>query len=201
MLDATAPFSENAVHIARAAEAAVGSRTSACTVPHLAPPPAAASRRTGPLPVYVGDDGASVALGRDIASLGTLLRREVGRVADGVPASFWIEAYAAQLILDARTTTAAHATVALWPSALRRMPTFSDLHTLDELTRLLDASVHVECWSPSAGDSLWEIIAPSSTARSRLSAEYAEALVQVARERGWRAAPRERLMMMRERVG
>ena len=112
-------------------------------------------------------------------------------------AAFWVEAYAAQLVLDARSSTAATATIAIWPAALRRLPLFSDLPALDELSRLLDAAVRVRSFAPppppsrAAPDPLWTVIAPSPPARARLLADYENAVAAIARERHWPAAARD----------
>ncbi|MDB4964712.1 MAG: Thymidylate kinase [Myxococcales bacterium] len=199
VLDATASFGDNAARIAREtlSVANVGTKPS---VGSFAALPEASLARATPLAVHVGDCSSRPVLGRDIPSLASLLRRELGRGADGVAASFWVEAYAAQLVLDARTTTAASATIALWPEALHRMSCFADLHVLHELTRLLAAAVRVERFSAGGGDFLWSILAPAPAARRRLAAEYAEMVARVARERGWPRAGDERVVAGNEGV-
>ena len=184
VLDATAPFAENAERIRREALALLPSRGGGEIAEHGATtqPPA---RRSDRLPVLVGDDPDAFALGHDVADLATSLRRAIGDAADAVPTSFWIEAYAAQLVIDARSTGAARAAVALWPEALRRMRSFADLHVLAELSLLLDGAVRVVGFRHAAAHRLWSALVPSPAARQRLQAEYDEAVATIARERNW----------------
>jgi hypothetical protein len=181
-LDARAPFAANAARIAATAlplTPAAGPREGPGLVT-LAP----AATRAQPLEVAIGA-GAGVVLGGDIAVLAGWLRQQIGARADAVPLAFWVEAYAAQLVIDARTTGSGAAVVPLWPEALRRMPLFADLPVLDDLVHLVDAAVQVRALAPAAPSSPWETLVPSPAARRRLQSEYEVALQAVARERGW----------------
>ena len=190
VLDAAAPFADNAAAIASGA-LAVPSPVRAQPNAYAGAAASTVARRDERLPVHVGADGGCV-LGADVPALAAHLRREIGRAADAVPAALWVEAYAAQLVLDARTTTAPVAALPIWPGALRRMPTFADLHVLDELARLCEAAVYVERVLPGDGAPLWDLIAPAPAARRRLAAEYGRALAAIVDERGWRDAPPSR---------
>lgn len=182
-LDATAPFDENARRIRSDALGLLEGRghveameTSRAPLVH---------ERTGPLLVTVGADNDAPVLGQEVAELAVALRRAVGSVADGVPISFWIEAYAAQLVIDASSTAAPRAAVPLWPEALRRMKLFADLHVLDELSRLLDGAVRVVRFHRATTQRLWDALVPSISARRKLQAEYDDAIAAIARERNW----------------
>jgi thymidylate kinase len=198
VLEADAPFAANAARIANEALTVVAPPAAGAMRATTASPiaPAAAERaRTHALPVDIGGAADGAVLGSEIAELAAMLRDRLGRAADGVTAAFWVEAYAAQLVLDARCAIAPNATIALWPAALRRMPLFANLVALDDLSRLLDAAVSVRSFtlaSPAA-DALWTVIAPSPTARARLAAEYRDAVAAIAGERAWPHARAARL--------
>jgi thymidylate kinase len=182
-LDARAPLGENAQRIAAAALARLGEGRSAAA----APPVAAAreSGRTTPLPVVVGAPNGGAELGAEIKALAAVLRESGGAA---VPASFWLEAHAAQVVLDARTTAAPRAWIPLWPEAVRRMGRCAELVGLEELARLLDPAVDVTAWAPLADDDpVCALLAPAAGARRRFVLEHNEALAAVARERGWPA--------------
>ncbi len=185
ILDAAAPWEVNADRIAR--EAGV---SAVATSPHT---PADLARqaptRRSCLPVTAGHGDGEEVLGSDITSLVLMLREELGAEADGIPVGFWIEAYATQLVLDARTTTASSAVVSLWPGALRRMAAFVDLLVLEEVERLLEPLVTVRAWRPivaSSSATPWEMLSRSPTAQERLNEEYNDALAVVASQCGWR---------------
>ena len=165
----------------------------ACLVAPGAPPPAPPAGRCalhlGPgrgEPVVLG----SVVLGSDVASLRAALRGWCGGVADGVPESFWLEAYAAQLLLDLRILAPARASAALWPGALARMPGHRDLPVLDELAAMLAAEVEVTAYQPAAGPhaAAFAELGASPVASARLARDYAIALGELALESGWSAA-------------
>ena len=137
-LDATAPAGENAAAIAAHADRLVTSPRGPADASRLVPPPAAptAASVSDAVPrrceLRLGGTGG-LELGAEVFALRAALGDGAG--AGGAPESFWLEAYAAQLLIDLRVHARARARAALWPGALARMPGHADLPVLDELAR------------------------------------------------------------------
>ncbi|MEJ7598832.1 MAG: hypothetical protein WKG01_13070 [Kofleriaceae bacterium] len=191
VLDAAVAEAENARAIAQRVTALVTSSDADPAASSLTPP-TARSGAPGSLPcrVHLGDVGGErVELGREIFALRADLDRWCSVIARGIPEAFWLEAYAAQLVLDA-LTGARSAAIALWPGALARMTGHRDLAMLGELERMLESHVEVESFDPRADTYRSVFVALGSTAVSadRLAIDYAHQLRAIAGERGWRAS-------------
>jgi thymidylate kinase len=191
VLDSTAPESENAERIAKRATACpqAAARSEPIEVSDVAafpPGPLVAEPRSACL-LRLGAPGS--ALGGDVLELRGFLRSQVGALADAVPESFWLEAYAAQLVLDLRTHAPRKASVALWPGALVRMRDFRDLTSLGDLTLLLASEARIEgVWSSGATERARDVfrsLGASEAGSARLAHDYAEQLEALAREEGW----------------
>jgi hypothetical protein len=138
--------------------------------------------------VVIGGPAALCTLGDDALRLCAFARERLGAAAEGFPEAFWIEAYAAQIVLDVRAqprTGAARPRVALWPAALRRLALFSDLEMLDELERIALADATVLAVSPdtSGAEAAFAVLCPAAGAR--LARSYHRALEDLAAERAW----------------
>jgi hypothetical protein len=140
--------------------------------------------------VHVGVDPDRPELGGDVLALRADLERWSG--AAGVPEAFWLEAYAAQLVLEAITTRPARAAVALWPGAVAGMAGHGELAMLCELERMLTPLVEVESYDPRAAsyEPVFRALGATPAGAHRLACDYADRLARVALARGWsRAAP------------
>jgi thymidylate kinase len=136
--------------------------------------------------------GAADAPGSDVLALRDFLGARLGATACGVPEAFWLEAYAAQLVLDLRGHDGPEpVAVPLWPAALRRMSGFADLPMLDEFDRLLGECARVVACDPlpQAVEAVFAGLGATPAAAARLSAEYGAALWALALERGYGALP------------
>jgi dTMP kinase len=153
----------------------------------LAPPMAAPPGRPIVASVHVGAAADRAALGADVLALRAMLAAWCGSVADGVPEAFWLEAYAAQLVLDARTEARPRAAIALWPAAIAAMPGHADLGALAELERLLDPLIEVASYDPrpETYEPAWRGLGATAAAAVRLARAYVARLEAVAAVRGW----------------
>ncbi|HET7501320.1 MAG TPA: hypothetical protein VFK02_09970 [Kofleriaceae bacterium] len=195
-LDAAAPEDHNARAIAECVLARVPAPGS--VVADRARDPASESLmapsapRRVPLPaspcaVHIGTDSTRVALGDDVLAVRAELAAWCGAAAAGIPEAFWLEAYAAQLVLDVITHAPARAAIALWPTAVAAMADHGELAMLAELARILAPLVAVERYDPRP-----EIYAPvfrrlgaGDAAARRLARDYAAQLERCAAEHGW----------------
>jgi dTMP kinase len=188
-LDATAPAHDNARAIAERAAALVPGGGGdpgreplvAASAPRRAPPPAS------PCAVHIGADPARLALGDDVLALRAELAGWCGAAAAGIPEAFWLEAYAAQLVLDVITRAPAQAVVALWPAAVAAMADHGELVMLAELTRILASLVVVERYDPRAEtyEPMFHGLGAGAAAARRLARDYAAQLERCAAEHGW----------------
>jgi dTMP kinase len=185
-LDATRGEDDNARAIAERAVAIVaaagGEVDRSSLVPASAPPRV---RAPGPCAVWIGVDGERVALGDDALALRGALARWSG--AAGVPEAFWLEAYAAQLVIDVMTQAPARAAIALWPSAVAAMAGHGELDMLVELERVLAPLVEVERCDLRAEsyEAVFAGLGAVGAAVGRLAGDYAAQLARIAAERGW----------------
>jgi dTMP kinase len=155
-------------------------------------PPAAAPRVTAAAcAVHVGVDATRTALGADAFAVRAELARWCGGAAAGIPEGFWLEAYAAQLVLDVMTQAPARGAVALWPAAVAAMPGHGELDTLVELARMLAPRVTIEHYDPrpETYEPAFRALGASEPAARRLAGGYAAELVRIATEHGWPRAP------------
>lgn len=194
-IDAVGAEDDNAARILAHAEGVLARRGVTATRPATdptgpapAPTRGTASRERARLGVVIGGPAALCTLADDALRLCAFARERIGAAAEGFPEAFWIEAYAAQIVLDVRAhprTGAARPRVALWPAALRRLALFSDLEMLDELERiaLADATVLAVSPDPSGSEAAFAVLCPAAGAR--LSRSYHRALDELAAERAW----------------
>ncbi len=173
-LDARAPFAANAASIAAHVLDAAPPGGRAVDVPIASAP---SRPRPGPTRVVVGRFPDRPQLGAGVLALRALVD------AAAVPEQLWIEAYAAQLVLDLRAGAPDGACVPVWPAALRRL--WPDLESLAELTRLLEAEAEVESWTPEPGP-FFESFCAVAAAR-RLAEATARATRDVALADAWPA--------------
>lgn len=187
------------------------------TVPRVSPPAPVRVRRSTPARAIIGGpgggqggekdgghdgendggEGTAVVLAEELLELAALLRQELGQEpGDAVPRGLWAEAYAAQLVLDVRTSQAERVTVPLWPTALGRTAGFADppmLAMLAELERLLVPLVTIDAWYPAHPDDhagrMLRLFARGDVAQRRLLDAYNRALAEEAAARGWPRAP------------
>jgi thymidylate kinase len=155
---------------------------------HLGPAPAHERAARGAVHLGAADPDLPE-LGADVIALRAALERWCGDAARGVPEAFWLETYAAQILLDLRTGAPARARVALWPGALARMEHHGDLEMLRELERMLLAEVDVIDYRDSAPADSFAALGAHPSAAPRLARAYAAALAALADERGWPARP------------
>jgi thymidylate kinase len=157
--------------------------TERCRV-HLGPAPIGPS--TGP------STGPSslVELGGDLLSLRAAFRTWCGDAAGGAPEAFWLEAYAADLLLDLRVLAPAEARIALWPGALARMAGHADLPMLGEIDRMLAPSVEIASCAASVDGTSEAFVRLGAHRRAalRLARDYTTALDRLAGECGWPAS-------------
>ena len=181
-LDANADAEANA----RAIAAQV--RVAASDTPASAPSPSTAAARAAPRPsptvVRIAGDGT---LGGDVLALRGALADWVGAASAGVPEAFWLEVYAAQLVLDVQCEAPARATVALWPSALAALADHHELDMLRELERVLAPLVTVESYDPRAAsyEPAFRALGATPVAARRLARDYAAQLERIAAAHGW----------------
>ncbi len=123
-------------------------------------------------------------LGQEVFSLRRMLIEALGGQAEGVAEALWLEAYAAQLVLDLRTRDIERAYLPLWPEALYHMPGWGDLTALLELGRLLAPLIEVRGFRSDPVPFLGELARGPAAAR-RLEAAYGRAVNEIAEEAGW----------------
>jgi dTMP kinase len=187
-LDATAPPDENARAIAdRALPLVPSPRGPAAESRLVAPAAAPRAPAVARCILHLGGADGLPELGADIGSLRASLSSWCGDAAGAIPEAFWLEAYAAQLLLDLRTLAPSRARASLWPGALARMPGCADLVMLAEIERILLAELDIEsCAIDSAAHAVaFARLGAASTAAPRLARDYASALEQLADESGW----------------
>jgi len=191
-LDGTAPAEDNARAIAARALPLVGATGPRATPVLTAPSgaPVARSRDAPRCALHLGPCAVESELGADVLALRGALESWCGRPARGVPEAFWLEAYAAQLLLDVRTLDPARARAALWPGALARMVDHADLEMLRELERMLLAEVDIAAYqaAPEATAAAFAALGAHPSAAERLARAYADELDRLARESGWPAS-------------
>ena len=169
-LDAQAPLATNAAAIQEYVEAPRRDGTPPLPV---APVHSAPSRSGAPAQVRLGT--GHHALGIDVLTL-----RALGQMSHA-PLVFWLEALAAQVLLDVRTGRPEQASAPLWPRVMARAwPEFDGLRALADL---LDHETVVVGWSPTGPDPFLPMASPAGA--RRLAAQYHAALVEVATEEGW----------------
>jgi thymidylate kinase len=193
-LDATAPAEDNARAIAARALPLVAASGRPVT-PVLTAPSGAPVVRPPHAPrcaLHLGPCAVEPELGADVPALRGALESWIGRAARGVPEAFWLEAYAAQLLLDVRTLAPARARAALWPGAIARMASHIDLEMLRELERMLLAEVDIAGYTaaPEGYAGAFIGLGAHPSAAERLAREYAAELELLARECGWSASSR-----------
>lgn len=186
VLDAANGELDNARAIAERALPLVASGGGAWS---LVPPQGAPRVAASDCAVHIGVDAARPTLGEDVFALRAALAGWCGAV-DGVPECFWLEAYAAQLVLDLMTTAPARAALALWPPALAAMDDHADLDMLRELGRMLAPRLVVQSWDPRSAiyESAFRQLGATSWAARRLAISYVASLAQCASEHGWPVA-------------
>ncbi|HWM85847.1 MAG TPA: hypothetical protein VNO33_08410, partial [Kofleriaceae bacterium] len=186
-LDGTAPADENARVIAARALPLVVAPGGPAREPLVAPGGAPVVRTSGAprCRLHLGPGHDLPELGADVMAL----RAGLG---GAFPEAFWLEAYAAQLLLDLRALDPPRARAALWPGALARMTDHGDLEVLRELERMLLAEVELESCSLVAGAQVaaFAALGAHPSAAERLARDYALALEGLARERGWPVSAR-----------
>ncbi len=138
-------------------------------------PHAVAARPPSPCEVVVGSVAGLPALGVEILELRSL----AGLAA--APTGFWLEAWAAQALLDLRTRRPARACAPLWPAAAAAA--WPDLGPIAELGRLVARECEVVGFSAADGPA-WDRLAPPAGAR-RLRLRHRVALEALAADAGW----------------
>jgi thymidylate kinase len=209
VLDATAPASENrrairervapllcAPHGDPAKSSLVASRGTArrparrCAV-HIGGAPGAIER-SGNEPGAADSDAVAplvVELGAEVPALRAALDGWCGPIAGRAPEGFWLEAYAAQIVLDLWTLDAPRARIALWPGAVVGMASHGSLEMLRELARMLAPLVEIESYDPRPASYVAAFVALGAAPRAalRLARDYAAQLEGLAGEGGWEA--------------
>jgi len=129
-------------------------------------------------------------LSAENVGLRTQLADWCGGSASAVPEAFWLEVYAAQLVLDVQTGAPGDG-VALWPGALAAMAGHGELDLLIELERMLAPLVEVADYDPRAEtyEPAFRALGATERAARRLARDYAAQLERIAAERGWARAP------------
>ena len=149
-------------------------------------------RRAGPrCSVHIGGgDPGVVELGAELLALRGALAIWCGPIAGQAPEAFWLEAYAAQLVLDLWTLDVPRARLALWPDAVAGMASHQSLEGLPELARLLAPLVDVETYDPRPASYAPTFAALGAPPRAalRLARDYAAQLARLAGEHGWPAS-------------
>jgi len=191
-LDGTVPADENARAIAGRVVPLVAASGLAAAPAPTAPSGAPVARAAGRprCAVHLGSCAVEPELGADVFSLRGALEPWCGRAARGAPEAFWLEAYAAQLLLDVRTLDPGRARAALWPGALARMAAHADLEALREIERMLLAEVDIAGYAaaPEPYVGAFAALGAHPSAAERLAREYAAELDRLAREHAWPAA-------------
>jgi thymidylate kinase len=182
VLDARAPEVDNARSIlARVTVTPSGAAD--------AEPPNTAAARVAlgaPREVQIGGDAA---LGAEVFALRAGLAAWCGPVASAIPEAFWLEVYAAQLVLDVLTGAPGPA-LALWPSAVAAMAGHGELDLLIELEHMLAPLVVVAHYDPrpASYEPAFQALGATERAARRLARDYAAQLERIAAERGWSRA-------------
>lgn len=182
-LDARADRDENARAILAAVEPLLAHDAPRVRLAEAGPQP---RLRTGGDGLHVGgavDDGAP---GDDVCDLAARVRDARPEVSAAFPEAFWLEAYAAQVLLDLRASGASGAEVAWWPAALARAPEFADLVTLAELERMTLALAPVRRVTLGGGAAPARLQALVGDRAGRLALMYRRGLEAHAIEQGWR---------------
>jgi thymidylate kinase len=192
VLDATAAADDNARLIADRALPLVASPRGPASASSFAPPAAAPRLDGAGCRVTLGPCEPGDELGADVLALRRALDQWCPGAAAAIDEGFWLEAYAAQLILDARTGPQRRAWLALWPGALARMASHRDLAMLRELDRVLAATVEVDGQVADAAlyVSTFAALGATPAAAARLAREYADALGELSAAAGWPALTR-----------
>lgn len=191
VLDAAVDEEANARTIAeRAVPIVACPGTDAGRSSFAAPPSAPRARAAQRCAVHIGVDLERPALGSEVLALRADLARWIGAASNGVPEAFWLETYAAQLVIDVMTQAPARAAIALWPGALAGMARHADLVMLPELERILVPLVEVETYDPRPAtyEAAFAALGAPEAAARRLARGYAVELERVAAERGWASA-------------
>ena len=180
VLDAGAPEDDNARAIL-ARVAVVRSGAGLVELPNTA---AARVALEGPRAVTIGGEAT---LGAEVLALRAQLAAWCG--VSGVPEAFWLEVYAAQLVLDVQTGAPGDA-LALWPGALAAMADHGELDVLRELAHMLAPLVEVTHYDPRAEpyEPTFRALGATEVAARRLARDYATQLERIATERGWARA-------------
>jgi dTMP kinase len=194
VLDATAPADTNRRVI-------LDRVTSVLAAPHGDPawsslvPSRGLPRRAGPrCAVHLGGSSEAsgrassiVELGAELLALRGALDGWCGPIAGHAPEAFWLEAYAAQLVLDLWTLTVPRARIALWPEAIAMMASHQSLEVLHELARLIAPRVDVETYDPRPASyaPTFAALGAGPRAALRLARDYADQLARIAGEHGW----------------
>jgi thymidylate kinase len=185
-LDAHAPFEENADLIETAALAFSSKRSIPSEAGHQPSSGAAAANSASARRTIEVDVGARSGewLGRDVANLRRFLAAR-GQCPDQVPEAFWLEGMMAQQLIDLRTSEEAKVEVAVWPSALARIPLVRDLPMVAELGKLLEQETRVASWSRGGVDAALLALGASASGARRIGSAYDRELALLAAEEGW----------------
>lgn len=187
VLDARADREETARAILARTEAIVASR--ARVEAGGAPPEAPPAPRVGGEGLVLGGDAPWGAPGDDVCALAEFVRGARPEVAAGFPEAFWLEAYAAQVLLDLRIAGGRGAEVACWPVALTRAAEFADLVALAELERMTLHRATVRAVRLDGDGAARRLRALVGDGAGRLASLHREALGAHARERAWPLVP------------
>ena len=126
-------------------------------------------------------------LNNEIFSLREFLKQQIGLTQAAIPEAFWLEAYAAQLLLDVRCSHSQQVSVSLWPAVLAEMPIFKDISMLLEFDRLL----HPLCYIIGYTNKLAPIVqsfcglGAELDCAERLALDYLDQLEKLGKERNW----------------
>jgi len=187
VLDARADRDTTAKAIAARVDALLAPRGAR---PSTAPPPEGApSLVVGGEGLRIGGDAPWGSPGDDVCALAEFVRARWPEAAAGLPEGLWVEAYAAQVLLDLRTSGASGAAVAWWPAALARHPMFADLLSLAELERMTLARATVRSVDLTGDAAARRLRALVGDPAGRVARAYREALEAHARERAYALHP------------
>jgi hypothetical protein len=130
-----------------------------------------------------------VELGAEVLVLRAALDQWCGPIAARAPEAFWLEAYAAQMVLDLWTLDASRARIALWPGAVAEMASHDSLEVLRELARMLAPLVEIEGYDPRPEAYVATFVALGAAPRAalRLARDHAAQLARLADAGGWPA--------------
>jgi hypothetical protein len=151
-------------------------------------PPRLLERRCS---VQIGGSGPElVELGAEVLMLRGALADACGPIAGHAPEAFWLEAYAAQLVLDRWTLDVTRARIALWPGAVAEMASHRSLEMLRELARMLAPLVEIERYDPRPASYVAAFVALGAAPRAaaRLARDYATQLERLGTDQGWTAS-------------